>query len=132
MKKLTNEMKNFLKAVNFEDPVINSNNVVFLFTVKNTDTAKIALLKTGVFDGNEEFIRLRVSSTYGKLDTNQYTVIKRTGNNFSWQSGGGSTTLVSDQTNEMAKLIKDTINQLLNTDFSTMTMDAFIKEFNHL
>ena len=128
MEKLTNEMKNFLNAVKFEDPVINSNNVVFIFTVKNAETARIALLKTGIFNGNEKVIRLRVSSTYGKLDTNQYTIIDRNEKILSWQSGGSSKTLVSEQVSEMAKLIKDTIKQLIGNDFSEMTLNKFIEK----
>jgi len=134
---MKNEMKNFLSAVNFEGPIMNSDNAVFLFTVKNGE--KVTLIKTGLFDGNEEFIRLRVSSTYGKMDTNQYTVIKRNGESYSWQSGGGSHTLVSDQMNAMAKLISETVDEKICGNFfpsnvqgklSEVMKEEFFKKFS--
>ena len=134
---MKNEMKNFLSAVHFEGPIMNSDNAVFLFTVKNGE--KVTLIKTGLFDGNEEFIRLRVSSTYGKMDTNQYTVIKRNGESYSWQSGGGSHTLVSDQMNAMAKLISETVDEKICGNFfpsnvqgklSEVMKEEFFKKFS--
>lgn len=136
---MKNEMKNFLSAVTFEGPIMNSDNAVFLFTVKDGRNARKALIKTGCFNGNEEFIRLRVSSTYGKMDTNQYTVIKRNGESYSWQSGGGSHTLVSDQMNAMAKLISEAVDEKICGNFfpsnvkgklSEVMKEDFFKKFS--
>lgn len=125
---MKNEMKNFLSAATFEGPIMNSDNAVFLFTVKNGEKARKSLIKTGLFDGNEEFIRLRVSSTYGKMDTNQYAVIKRNGESYSWQSGGGSNTLVSDQMNAMAKLISETIDVKICGNFFPSNVQGKLSE----
>ena len=125
---MKNEMKNFLSAVNFEGPIMNSDNAVFLFTVKNGEKARKSLIKTGLFDGNEEFVRLRVSSTYGKMDTNQYTVIKRNGESYSWQSGGGSHTLVSDQMNAIAKLISEIIDEMICGNFYPSNVQGKLSE----
>lgn len=135
---MKNEMKSFLSATTFEGPIMNSDNAVFLFTVKTGEKARKSLIKTGLFDGNEEFIRLRVSSTYGKMDTNQYTVIKRNGESYSWQSGGGSHTLVSDQMNAIAELISETIDKKICGNFfpsnvqgklSVIRKEDFFKKF---
>lgn len=122
---MKNEMKKFLSAVTFDGPIINSDNAVFLFTVKNGEEARRFLIETGLFDGNEEFIRLRVNSTYGKMDTNQYTIIKRNGESYSWQSGGGSNTLVSDQMNAMAKLISETVDEKICKKLSEVSKEDF-------
>lgn len=127
---IKNEMKNFLEAVTFEGPIINSDSAVFLFVVDKTEKARKALICTGLFNGNEEFIRLRVSSTYGKMDTNQYTVIKRNGESYVWQSGGGSNTLVSDQMNDMAKLIKETIDMKICMKLVETRKEDFFKKFS--
>ena len=106
---MTNEVKNFLAAVKAER-VVNSNNIVFLFTTKKTAKAKMDLIKTGLFTGSESVMRLRVSKDrYGDLAEFQYSVITEDNKSFSWESGTSGYTCVSDHTRDMGHLIYDTV-----------------------
>lgn len=136
---MKNEMKNFLSAVTFEGPIMNSDNAVFLFTVKEGRNARKALIKTGCFNGNEEFIRLKVGAYNGKMSMEDFTIIKKDGTSFSWHFGGGSHSMVSDETNAASKLITETVDEKICGNFfpsnvkgklSEVMKEDFFKKFS--
>ena len=127
---MKNEMKNFLSAVTFEGPIMNSDNAVFLFTVKDGRNARKALIKTGCFNGNEEFIRLKVGAYNGKMSMEDFTIIKKDGNSFSWHFGGGSHSMVSDETNAASKLITETIEEKIGLKLNETLKEDFFKKFS--
>lgn len=127
---MKNEMKNFLSAVDFEGPIMNSDNAVFLFTVKDGRNARKALIKTGCFNGNEEFIRLKVGAYNGKMSMEDFTIIKKDGNSFSWHFGGGSHSMVSDETNAASKLITETIEEKIGLKLNETLKEDFFKKFS--
>ena len=127
---MKNEMKNFLSAVDFEGPIMNSDNAVFLFTVNDGRNARKALIKTGCFNGNEEFIRLKVGAYNGKMSMEDFTIIKKDGNSFSWHFGGGSHSMVSDETNAASKLITETIEEKIGLKLNETLKEDFFKKFS--
>ena len=127
---MKNEMRKFLTAVTFEGPIMNSDNAVFLFTVKNGEKARKSLIKTGCFNGNEEFIRLMIGSSYKKMDVEDYTIIKKDGTSFSWHFGAGSHSIVSDETHAASKLILETIEEKIGLKIGETLKEDFFKKFS--
>lgn len=100
---MTSELKFFLEACESEK-IVNANNIVYLFLPKKDETIK--LIKTGLFDGSEVFIRLTVTrGSYGHFDENNYTVMKNDNKSFTWHSGSSGYTCVSESVKNMGNLI---------------------------
>lgn len=104
---MTNEIRLFLEACKAEK-IMNSATIVYLFTPKK---AKIAnLIKTGLFDGSESFMRLTVTKdSYGDFCENNYTVFHNDGRSCHWHSGTSGYTCVSESVKETGRLIYNAV-----------------------
>ena len=100
---MTSEIALILKDCKSQQ-IINSNNIVYLFTPKKTGVSN--LIKTGYFNGTESFMRLTVTKdSYGDFCENNYTVFFQDGHSCNWHSGTSGYTCVSESVKEMGNLI---------------------------
>ena len=93
------------KLIDLVKIIENNEECVILKVNKN---AKIDLIKTGYFDGNEELIR------YTKGRNHQITIFYDNNSTFSWGFGESGYTLVSEKVDRMKSLIVDCIENDMN------------------
>lgn len=127
---ITNREKRLCDLVEIEE------NNMECVVLKVKENSRMALIKLGCFEGDEQLLRV----TKGKDNT--YTVFTSK-DSFSWYSGESGHTIVSDNTNKKATLIKECVcndfdiyigknEELVKNSLSIRCMEDTYNRLNHI
>lgn len=127
---LTNREKKLSDLVEIEE------NNMDCIVLRIKDNSRMALIKLGCFEGDEQLIRV------SKGKDNTFTIFN-SGKNFSWECGENGHTLISDNTKRKESLIRDCIcndfdiyiggnEELIKSSLSIHCIEDTYNRLNHL